>query len=167
MYSASYNIQKGWNMVSLPLLVPDGNRSTLFPTAISPAFKYVAGSSYVTSDSLIPGIGYWLKFADSQHVVISGTPILTDTVDVSIGWNMIGTITNTIATDSITQVPPGLSNGTFFGYGSAYFQASSLQPSRGYWIKATAPGQLIIFSSGAVQLLAGDEPVLSRDHFMK
>jgi hypothetical protein len=166
-YSASYHIQRGWNMLSLPLLVEDGRCSTLFPTAISHAFRYVSGSSYVISDSLIPGTGYWVKFADSQHVVIAGKPIMSDTVDISIGWNMIGTITNTIATDSILQLPPAISNGIFFGYANAYFQAAGLQPSRGYWIKASAPGKVVIFSNGAVQLITGDAPLLRRDGFMK
>jgi hypothetical protein len=166
-YSASFQIQKGWNLLSLPLLVGDAKRSALFPTAISHAFRYVPGSSYVISDSLIPGLGYWVKFADSQHVVIAGTPIMAETVDIAIGWNMIGTITNTIATDSTIQLPPAITNGIFFGYANVYFQAAGLQPSRGYWIKASAPGKIVIFSNGALQLIAGDPPVLRRDGFMR
>ncbi len=164
-YSASYHLQKGWNLLSLPLTVRDGKTSTLFPTAISHAYRYT--TSYLVSDSLVPGIGYWMKFADSQHVIIAGVPILDDTVNILTGWNMIGTITNTLPVDSTMLEPPGISNGTFFGYAASYFQASSLQPSRGYWIKATAPGKIVIHSSGSIEMITGEQPVLSRPYYMK
>jgi len=151
LHSASYHMQKGWNLLSLPVAVSNGRKSTLFPTAISNAFAYNPGGNYVNRDSLVPGVGYWIKFSDSQNVVISGTPIAADTVDIAVGWNMIGAVTSSVPIDSIVQLPPGIVLRRYFGYGAAYFETLSLEPSKGYWVKATSTGQLVIHSNGSIE----------------
>lgn len=135
----------GWNMVSLPLLVSDPSRSSLFPTAISRAFTYV--HAYLPVDTISPGVGYWLKFSVPQFVPISGDSLVTDTVSVLSGWNMIGSITSPIATSSIIQIPGNNIVSYYFGYSSSYVIVDTIRPRGGYWIKVNSDGKLVLTSS--------------------
>ena len=63
--TGSYHMMKGWNLLSLPLTVNNPRRDALFPTAVSNAFAYNPASGYIARDTLIVGVGYWLKFSDS------------------------------------------------------------------------------------------------------
>lgn len=85
-----YTLSNSWNMISLPLTVADARKSYLFPTAVSRAFTYAGG--YVRRDTLIHGVGYWVKFGSGQLANVPGTLILQDSVVVATGWNMVGSI---------------------------------------------------------------------------
>jgi len=137
----------GWNLVSVHLRVADGSKSTLFPGATSSAFSY--NGLYVPNDTLTPGIGYWLKFDVPQNVAYAGDSILTDTIPVSSGWNLVGTLSKPVAAASITSSPPGIISSSFFGFNSSYIVADSLIPRQGYWIRTSADGELILQNSTA------------------
>lgn len=151
LHSTSFQTKKGWNLLSLPVKVLDGRTSTLFPAATSNAYTYDPAGGYVRQDSLVPGTGFWLKFADTLTIDISGTPFSDDTVDVTAGWNMIGAGTSSLSVDSVIHEPQGITQRRFFGYSSVYFETATLQPTRAYWIKATAPGKLIIHTGGSME----------------
>ncbi len=73
-----------WTLVSVPVAVADNRKSALFPSALSNAFRYADG--YDHEDSLLNGVGYWLKFsAAAETVSISGGEILADTFAVGRG----------------------------------------------------------------------------------
>jgi hypothetical protein len=134
----------GWNMVSLPVTVTDRRKATVFPTSNSNAFAY-SGSGYVPRDTLQYGEGYWLKFPSAQAVTVNGEDRSEDTVIVSAGWNIIGSISYPVAVDNITQVPSGLVVSPYFGYTpTGYTAADTVHAMKGYWIKATQDGILIL-----------------------
>jgi hypothetical protein len=137
----------GWNMVSLPVTVPDARTSAVFPTAASNAFTY-NGSGYVVGDTLRNGEAYWLKFSGATDIPFNGPPILTDTVTVLSGWNMIGSITGPVSCGSINSVPPGIATSRFFGFRAGYFPSDTIYPGKGYWVKVDQAGQLVLSSSG-------------------
>ena len=82
-------VSGGWNLISIPLAVPDWRKNVLFPNAISDAYGYERG--YVQQETLQFGKGYWLKFATPETIAIAGTWDGAETVTVNPGWNMIGT----------------------------------------------------------------------------
>ncbi|MFH1112213.1 MAG: T9SS type A sorting domain-containing protein [Patescibacteria group bacterium] len=139
-----YQVQKGWNMVSLPRIVADQRKTILFPTAISNAFKYVPNIGYQVSDSLKVGVGYWLKFAGAESVMIVGDSIATSTMDVEEGWNMVGSTTVTEAVENISAIPAEMTASNFFGYDQGYQVTDSLHPVKGYWVKVDRSGQLVL-----------------------
>ncbi len=141
-----YAVEKGWNIVSLPLDVADARTASVFPTATSPAYRYDPGIGYLQEDTLEAGTGYWLKFAASQQVALSGTPRDADTLTVLGGWNLVGGLSATVEVDSIVSVPPGIIISAFFGYDGAYADSSFLEPARGYWVKISEPGVLVVRS---------------------
>lgn len=146
----SYLMMDGWNMVSVPLLVDDYRKSALYPTAVSDAFTYT--TSYVTKDTLENGIGYWAKFDGAQSVAFTGLVDDEDTIDVKLGWNMIGTISNPIVADSITSISGGIITSSFWGYDGNYFDEDTLVPGNGYWVKVTQDGSLILSSAGSLTM---------------
>ena len=85
-----------WNMVGLPLVVEDGNVSTIFPDAIDGTL-YSFGVSYILEDNLENGKGYWLRFDDSGSSDITGGEITSLTMDLNDGWNLISGISSTIS----------------------------------------------------------------------
>jgi hypothetical protein len=135
-------IQKNWNIVSVPLITANPRKISLFPTATSSAFAFDGG--YIPKDTLMPGVGYWLKFDSSQTISLTGTAQTTDTLLVKSGWNLIGTLSNPISTDLIVSIPAGIISSNIYGYDDGYQSVTALLPFRGYWIKVNQQGKLIL-----------------------
>ncbi len=138
-----YVYTTGWNMVSLPLTITDRRSVAAFPTAVSSAFAYDSSQGYVARDTLDYGRGYWLKFPSGQTVSLTGTTRTLDTVRVSAGWNIIGSISEPVPVASIQQLPAGIVMSPFFRYSEGYGAADTLQPASGYWVKTSAAGRLV------------------------
>ncbi len=141
------SIQSGWNLVSVPSSVVDRRKISLFPSGRSKAFKFT--TKYEEEDTLATGSGYWLKFDSAQAVEISGLPITAETIKVNRGWNMIGSISDSIPVGAIRTIPDGLTSSSFFGYDAAYYVSNFIGPGNGYWIKTNDSGKIILASSGA------------------
>ncbi len=162
--TSSIMVQDGWNMVSVPVLLVDSRKSTLYPTAASAAFTYSSG--YQKEDTLIPGGGYWVKFSDSGTVQYSGTPIAAETINVHAGWNMIGSISTPVPATSVTSIPGGVSTSVFYGYSGGYSISDSIQPGNAYWVRVNADCKLVLSSSSGspeaasssrIRIVAGSE----------
>jgi photosystem II stability/assembly factor-like uncharacterized protein len=133
-----------WNMVSAPLVLNDFSRSGMYPTSISPLFRYVSGSGYQTLDTLVPGEGYWLKFPAAQTVTLTGHPIVRDTSGVAAGWNLVGSISTPVSTAMVTALGTSIVS-PFYGFDATGFAVrDTLLPGRGYWVKVSTGGGLIL-----------------------
>jgi hypothetical protein len=141
-------VQGGWNMVSLPVAVADRRKAAVFPTSISGAFAYTP-TGYAIRDTLDYGAGYWLKFPNTQGISIVGAAITNDTIEVVQGWNVIGSISTTVPTANIGQIPAGIVTSQYFGFsGGSYVPSLSINPMKSYWVKASQSGRLVL-SQGA------------------
>ena len=130
-------------MVSLPLNPPDPSVVKVFPGASSNAFGYT-GSGYNIANQLQVGKGYWLKFSQAETLAVKGDSLQADTVSVNDGWIMIGAISSCVAVHDLTSLPGGLITSEFFGYSNGYVPTDSLRPGKGYWVKVSEAGKLII-----------------------
>src|SRR5206468_8820256 len=126
----SMSLQSSWNLLSLPVTVPDPHRSSVFPTAVSPAFRYEMPGGYLQSDLLDYHNGYWLRFSAVQAMTIQGSARTRDTIALVPGWNLIGSISTTIAVSSLQPVPSNLLASRFFSYKRGYSVAYSLEPGK-------------------------------------
>jgi hypothetical protein len=135
-------VNTGWNMISVPVDAANYIKSDLYPNSTSNAFMFSAG--YVIKDTLENGIGYWLKFGTNDTLKYKGFPIEIDTIDVVAGWNMIGSISSNIDIAKVKYDPSGIIPSKFFGYNLGYFMADSIKVGKGYWIKVSQSGKIIL-----------------------
>lgn len=145
-----YSVLEGWNLISVPRTVSNYRRDSLFQTSVSNAYRFIGGTppvGYVPCDTLANKIGYWLKFPSPQEVPITGEARWRDTIGVLAGWNMIGTITDSVGIGSIVQSPPNIVASPFFWFNSGYINSQVLVQSRGYWVKVSENGTLVLRSA--------------------
>jgi hypothetical protein len=141
---ARYAVHAGWNMVSLPLTVPDARGSLLYPTATSSLLAYDVTSGYAVRDTARNAEGYWLRFSSSQSVALPGLPRLQETFDVQAGWNLIGSIARAILPDAIEQSPPGIVISRYIVFDMQYHAVDTLNPGKAHWVKVERDGRLIL-----------------------
>ncbi len=146
--SLNFQTLAGWNLISIPFLLEDTRKSTLFPNSISNAFAFEG--SYVQSDTLEFGKGYWLKFSDLENINLTGIPTFNDTFFLKPGWNLIGSVSIPISVNSITSIPADNVSSSYYHYNGVYQISDSLYPTYGYWVKAKEPGKIVITSSSIV-----------------
>jgi hypothetical protein len=167
----SISFQAGWNMISVPLSVSNYSKSVLFPSAGSNAFGFEG--TYVVRTTLIRGAGYWIKFYSPAKIAFDGFTNLTDTIPVTRGWNLIGSVSRSIPAGSVASVPPGMVTSQFFGYTDSYQTSGTIETGKAYWVKVNGDGLLVLSSSGSpgtlnrIRIRAGQErppaPPLSAD----
>jgi hypothetical protein len=148
----SISFPAGWNLISVPLSVSNYDKSVLYPSAAGSAFGYEG--SYVISPTLRSGAGYWIRFNSSANNVFDGFTRVADTISVTSGWNLIGSVSRPIAAGSITSVPPGMVTSQFFNYAGSYQTSGTIEPGRGYWVKVNNNGVLVLSSSDSLSLLS-------------
>gem|GEM_PF-734376 len=148
-FSTSISVVEKWNMISLPVLVPDSDAHVLFPDATSEAYQYT--SSYQISINLSKGVGYWLKFTAPHVYTYSGQPVGNMAIDLRVGWNLIGSLAAPILKSSIVQVPTSIVTSSYFRYRQGYSFTDTLLPGNAYWVKARQIGQLLLSTGNRAQ----------------
>jgi alpha-amylase len=144
--TTQFTLYDGWSLVSLPYIMNQTTKSALFPTATSSAFTYESGSGYSAEDTLQNGLGYWLKYADTTQVSLTGIVQVSDTFDVAAGWNLIGSISGSVSISSIDQIPDSNVTTSYFKFelGSGYSASSTIEPMKAYWVKMKSAGKLVL-----------------------
>ncbi|MEJ2195677.1 MAG: T9SS type A sorting domain-containing protein [Ignavibacteriaceae bacterium] len=142
-YVTSIDINTGWNMVSLPLVVEDSYYKSLFPNAIDGTLFGFSGS-YYGSDTIKVEKGYWLKFNTPEVVNIEGIEISQMELDLASGWNMIGGPACELPFSSVEDPGGIIIPGTLFGFNGAYYSADTVVDGLGYWIKTNSPGTITL-----------------------
>jgi hypothetical protein len=142
-------VSTGWNMVSNPVTTASDSMKQLFPTSLFPyGFGFAGAGGYQQRYRLANGDGFWGKFPGAASVVFSGGTRALDTIPVVAGWNMIGSISSSVDTSTITSIPPGLRTSTaWFGYSGGYSASATIEPGKGFWVKAGGAGSFI-FAAG-------------------
>ncbi len=139
---AEVNYSGGWNLVSMPVKLHDTNTRNVFPTAISSSFGFSV--NYTIVNNLEYGKGYFTKFSSPQRLFFAGDTFLIDTVEVTEGWNLIGSVSEEIPVSNILISPPGNITSTFWYFNQRYQKADTIKPGYGYWVKFSEPGLIIL-----------------------
>ena len=138
-------VNPDWNMISMPVMVNDWRKTSLFPTAVSAAFGYE--HRYVMKDTLRIGAGYWVKFPSRDTVLLTGSRITVDTVHVAARWNLIGSSAK-VPVAAIASDPPAMTASGFYAFSAGgYTLADTIRPGNAYWVKVDMDGRLILPSS--------------------
>jgi hypothetical protein len=96
------------------------------------------------------GQAVWMKNALAQTYNTGGEwpaslwHAVKQPIVVCNGWNLVSGLEYSALTSEITTVPNNILSGSVFGYSNGYQVAGTLDPGKGYWVKFSANGQLII-----------------------
>jgi hypothetical protein len=132
--SISYEANS-WNLVSIPL--KSGPAQTL-------PMLYSFQTSYQQEDTLVFGKGYWAK-PDATEVNYLGVVTSEAVVDVTRGWNLIGSVSVPIPVVGILTQPDSLISSPFYGFNnSGYTQADTIYPGKSYWVRVNINGHIIL-----------------------
>ncbi|MEO5929962.1 MAG: T9SS type A sorting domain-containing protein [Candidatus Kapaibacterium sp.] len=151
-------INKGWNLVSLPVAPSDARSNVVFPNMISGKPIRFANNLYVADDTVRVGVGYFVKYGDIIDHTVAGTRVseinevkTPFAVRVYPGWNTVGGLSVMTTVDFTSGY--GMSFGQYNGNipqlsaevyryktDSGYEQASLIIPGYGYWIKVDKDG---------------------------
>ncbi len=142
LMTANINYNEGWNLFSVPLTTIDMSIEQITPNRASNVFHYF--NRYYTVDTLMNGQAYWVKYVMDTSITITGNLPLTNLIPVFSGWNLIGPYSTIVPVSSITSDPPDIITSLFYGFSNGYFTASELLPAKGYWVKVSQNGNLIL-----------------------
>ncbi|TAK56506.1 MAG: hypothetical protein EPO24_11170 [Bacteroidetes bacterium] len=145
-----YPVSRNWNMISLPQEYAGATREELFPTSASSLFDFRKGRGYGIVDTVVQGTGYWVKFDSAGEFASPGRIIHSDTIDIESGWNLIGSISDTVLTGSIQTIPSGIIASSFFGFENEYIESNAIIPGKGYWVKAIVSGKILVSADSRV-----------------
>ncbi|WP_263784477.1 T9SS type A sorting domain-containing protein [Salinibacter grassmerensis] len=145
-------LTEGWNFVSVPI-ESDSTFGTLFPEC-SGGFSYTPGSGYapLSKENPLPaGTGIAVQ-CQADTTSVTGT-VAPATVEVEPGWNLIGSVEDTVSVSAVTASPTGIMESEFFmlPVGQGYTATTALRPGEGYWVKIAEAGTLDV--SGATKAL--------------
>jgi hypothetical protein len=142
-------IAAGWNMVSNPVSTPYDSVTQLFPTtSFSYAFAFGPGG-YQTEYRMLNGRGYWSKFPAGTNQAVIGYARSVDTISVSTGWNLVGSISSPVNTAAIQWIPNGILSTPIYGFENGYQVTDTIVPGKGYWVKVSAPGVMVLTSGSS------------------
>ena len=133
----------GWNLVGLPVDVPNASPTVVYPNSISGTLYEFSGT-YNLSENLIPGNGYWLYFQNPDSSLINGSPITNLAVTLSSGWNLISGISEEVTIANISDPDGIIVPGTLYGFNETYYNTTILSPGKGYWVGAFSDGNITI-----------------------
>ena len=134
----------GWNLIGLPLEVEDASYNLLFPESIEGTL-YSFNGGYNPAINLTYGEGYWLRFDEAGSTAITGVSINELTISLSEGWNLISGPSTQIDADVLYNTGLIVTNG-IFEYDETYINAETIDPGKGYWVRANNSGSIILIS---------------------
>ncbi|MBI3195006.1 MAG: choice-of-anchor B family protein [Ignavibacteriae bacterium] len=141
------SVLPSWKLVSVPARFGNELIGNIFTGAASEAFKYAGG--YDTNDTAEVGKGFWIKYNSAATFPMYGVSISQETVAVREKWNIIGSLSEPFSSASLEAIPPSIILSQLFGYhpDSGYTISGTIQPGKGYWLKASEAGSLVLNSS--------------------
>ncbi|HLB00303.1 MAG TPA: T9SS type A sorting domain-containing protein, partial [Bacteroidota bacterium] len=89
-------------------------------------------------------------------------PVLSDTIQLTQGWNLIGSIGYPIPKSAVAQSVGGLVSSNYFAFNgvSGYGASDTLKPGRAYWVKASTAGDIFLdvkYTAGTVPVVPPEE----------
>ncbi|MDW8225926.1 MAG: hypothetical protein RMK93_07920, partial [Bacteroidota bacterium] len=161
-------IQKGWNLLSLPVRPANPHWRMVYPRAINIPFWF-SQNQYQPEELLRVGYGYYVKYSDSVDRQIAGVRLLrvdrNDNVLLYDGWNTIGGLSVPIGIERIQFENYGAEPlpqrvGGVYGYRTdrGFVEVSELTPGLGYWLRIRGRGYLKLEAPGTPRtVVARDE----------
>lgn len=136
-------LKEGDNLISLPLILGNGNTAEIFPATAS-VKKYESGK-IISTTSVANNQGYFVKSLNKNTLRIDGKKITgIQNIRLSKGMNLVGV--NSLSNINFRTLPTSVSevsrrkpDGSYeiaTRYGNLWQNEFELEPGKGYWIKS-------------------------------
>jgi len=127
-------------VVSLPVIPEDNSVEAVFPGAIAVYTWNATAKSYEMPTNIEIGKGYWVAVAEDTNITVSGEPMYDITMNLTAGWNMIGSVMCDVSIENLEDEPEGSVLSTVYWYDPvtrSYNAVEIIEPAKGYWVAAT------------------------------
>ena len=135
--------QANWNLVGLPVETEDNNYTQVFPNSINNTL-YAFDAGYVSAENLDLGEGYWLRFDAEGENMVEGGSVNEISVTLASGWNLITGGSEIMGVETISDPDGIIVANTLYGFSTGYESSTVLDPGKGYWIRTSAEGDVVI-----------------------
>jgi hypothetical protein len=137
------SVNNGWNLLSLPAIPSGSINRNLFPDVSAQQFYYFENGVYLQPDSLEFGRGYWFYDSVSATRFIPGIPVSSRSYQLSVGWNLIGSISYDVPLSNVFD-PEHIVNKDSWSHfdGSGYVSSDTLKKGSAYWVYAERDGTI-------------------------
>ncbi|MDX1639164.1 MAG: T9SS type A sorting domain-containing protein, partial [Balneolaceae bacterium] len=138
-FRKSRTVDTSWRLVGSPVLTPAGAQ---LPEGLT---LFGFDGVYEIAEQMEEGRGYWVKHTETDTIRYLGSGATSRTVALRAGWNLVSGVADTIPAGKI-QDPDGVLSATppKMYDGTSYIDATSLLPTRGYFIHAAQDGKIIL-----------------------
>ncbi len=136
------DLADGWNLIGISVIPVDTTAANLFPNMIPPLYGF--NGSYVASDYVHEGNGYWERNTVNETVCVEGYPVSAITLHLTDGWNLVAGPSSTVAIADANDPGGIIIPGTLYEFNGAYSPSDSLVPGVGYWLKVSAAGDITL-----------------------
>jgi hypothetical protein len=106
--------------------------------------------NYQPEQTLETGGGYLLRLFTDESVTFSGIPLNEITLSLSEGWNLFSGLSTALIPEYIYSFSI-IQDGTLNGLDGDYFSPESIEPGKGYWVRATEDGEITLTSGGSAR----------------
>ncbi len=126
-----------WELTSIPL----GDASV--ETDMATLYSY--DNKYSVTNRLESSKGYWIKTRsyETEAIQASGSGLDSTQIHLKKGWNLIGSLSDSVAVESISDPDQILTDASVFRFDEGNYEPVDwLLPYRGYWIFASDSGRI-------------------------
>jgi hypothetical protein len=149
MLSRTIPLADGWTLASVPLVTGQTYGDLFSPCQTGFLFEPGTGYTAIEDGESVPlGRGFFAN-CSADTLQVQGVRPDSSSISVDEGWNIVGALDKTVATESVSSEPGGIIQTDFFGFDQGYQSADSLRPGEGYWVKASQQGELDLSGQNA------------------
>ncbi len=141
--NVTVDARAGWNMLGVSAEIDNPDAGVIFAGAI-PGTVFGFNGVYQEAETLDAGGGYWARFENEHSIVVSGLTLREQILNLKSGWNLISGISSTVNVSELIDPSRAIIPGTLFAYEGAYASVDNLQPGKGYWLRASKAGEVIV-----------------------
>jgi hypothetical protein len=145
----------GFYLVSVPMVVADSSVSMLFPMAFGAVAFSWEKDHYETVTTIARGKGYWLAILQPSAAFIQGTPIKQFKRHFLPGFQLIGSVLDSVDFSNPNDTPDGAVFLPAFRWNTAegrYEPTTFLEQSYGHWIPILQECDITVGSGSAMAM---------------
>jgi len=134
------SLKAGWNMVSVPVTLQDTSAASVFAGTEVVYTWNPATKSYYPPTDVEPEKSYWVAVLSDMDISVSGVPVYNWTSDITAGWNMSGSVFDTVSFADPQDNPDGSVEAFAFWWNpvsKSYDFVTTIESKKGHWIAAT------------------------------